>query len=72
MRVCNSNHPLEKCLQEIEAVLVKHGVNLTATSYGQIVLEHQQTRATVKDTEDRTESAQLPRLLDSERLVVEE
>ena len=72
MRICTDEHPFEKCLQEIEAVLVKHSMNLATTRYGAITLEHGDKVAVLKDRESSEQSMQLPRMFDSERLVVEE
>lgn len=73
MKTCNSNHPTEKALREIEIILERN--NLTLEHFnGAFRLRNHATneRYEIYDMDIGDASTQLPRTTDGEKLIVTE
>jgi hypothetical protein len=69
MKIATENHPIEKALQEVEAVMQKHGMRIYY-SYDGLELDMNGTSYKMKDIETREKVLQIPRFADSERIIV--
>lgn len=74
-KIATHRHSAEQCLREVESVLEKHGYRMTIGPYNQVRLVRggDEKPLLLMDTESGSyEVGVIPRVLDTERLKVEE
>lgn len=69
MKIATEIHPVEKALQEVEGVLNKHGMRIYY-SYDGLELEMGGVSYKMKDIENHEKVLQIPRFVESERIIV--
>lgn len=70
MKILKPEHPVERAVQEIEHVLEKYGLLLTATQL--YFSDVDDKRYCIYDTAYHRQETMLPRILESERVAIRE
>ena len=69
MKVAKEKHSCEVLLREIEAVLEKHGGTLDFDDFC-LVISIGETKTALRDIDNMARCSQIPRAMESERLVI--
>ena len=78
IKIAKPQHPCEVTLQEIESILEKNNMRIVMAPGGLAMVHYPENkpntshRFTISDTENGQLSRSLPRMIDSERLVLVE
>lgn len=71
-RLYKNDSPIEIALQEVEALMQKHGLKLTCMGTISVIHSPTNSEGVLKDTESRQHSMDFPRQFDSERIFLYE